>query len=389
MDFVEKHRKSLAALMCVAGSTPMAATVLAMDTDAPMPEKTLQAQHPEGSRADVTMTKAEIKKTAPKTLKVAIDTAMEALAVITPEPSVPVTEEVPVEFADEAPMSAQGPLTEGVELIQPSPAAAPVIEDAAVAEPIVTEPAVDKTGITPDVPVQEVMSTEPEPIVSTAPQEAPEQTAPETVIPAEPAPEQTPVEAAPVETTPVETAPVEQAPAPEAPIEQAPIEQAPVPEVPVEQAPAPEAPAPEPQPVPESPAPEQTAPEAQPSPDPYQDLNQRIADAALQQVGVTDGLQCTQVVQAALAGAGVQDAYQLWPDEYAGMYGHYTDTPEAGNLIYYDNGGRGWDHIAVYIGDGQAVHGNFYISPDQPSQTIIYDAEIPGAGAPQYIQVQR
>ena len=117
------------------------------------------------------------------------------------------------------------------------------------------------------------------------------------------------------------------------------------------------------------------------------DLNARIAAEAQKLVDVTNGLQCTQVVQLALANAGVSDAYQLWPDQYCGVYGYYTDNPQPGNLIYYNNGGRGVDHIAVYIGNGMAVHGNYWINGT--SYTVIEKANIPGAGTPQYIQVVR
>ena len=117
------------------------------------------------------------------------------------------------------------------------------------------------------------------------------------------------------------------------------------------------------------------------------DLNSRIAAEAQKLVDVTNGLQCTQVVQMALANAGVSDAYQLWPDQYCNMYGYYTDNPQPGNLIYYNNGGRGVDHIAIYIGNGMAVHGNYWI--DGTSYTVIEKANIPGAGTPQYIQVVR
>ena len=115
-------------------------------------------------------------------------------------------------------------------------------------------------------------------------------------------------------------------------------------------------------------------------------LNDRIAAAAQQLVGVTNGQWCTQVVQQALANAGVSDAAQLWPDQYATTYGYYTDTPQAGNLIYYNNGGRGVDHIAVYIGNGLAVHGNYN------GQTVIADANGGNSGCvgqAQYIQVVR
>ena len=179
--------------------------------------------------------------------------------------------------------------------------------------------------------------------------------------------------AAPVETPSVDTttqAPEQNTtPAPAAP-EQTP-EQNPTP--------APEAPAaPEqtPAPAPEetvTPAPEQTA----------SSLGDRISSSAQELVGVTNGLWCTQVVQQALANAGVSDAYQLWPDQYQGVYGYYTDSPLAGDLIYYNNGGRGVDHIAIYIGNGQAVHGNYN------GKTVIADAYQNGMGNPQYIRVVR
>ena len=171
--------------------------------------------------------------------------------------------------------------------------------------------------------------------------------------------------AAPVETPSVDTttqAPEQNTtPAPAAP-EQTP-EQNPTP--------APEAPAAPEETV--TPAPEQTA----------SSLGDRISSSAQELVGVTDGLWCTQVVQQALANAGVSDAYQLWPDQYQGVYGYYTDSPQAGDLIYYNNGGRGVDHIAVYIGNGQAVHGNYN------GKTVIAGAYQSGMGNPQYIRVVR
>lgn len=137
-------------------------------------------------------------------------------------------------------------------------------------------------------------------------------------------------------------------------------------------------------------APDYTVPGTEEVTDPYAayaELNQAIVQAALPLVGTTNGWQCTEVAAAALAGAGVYDADSYWPDEFADVYGVYVDNPQAGNLIYYDNGGRGVDHIAVYIGDGQAVHGNYYI--DGESYTVIAGAELEHAGTPQYIQVLR
>lgn len=201
---------------------------------------------------------------------------------------------------------------------------------------------------------------------------------------------QTPAEEVPAEpTTPVEEVPAEE---PTTPVEpEIPAE----PSTPVEEPSTPETPAepttpvePETPSTPETPTTpvEPTVPETPTEPttptNPYADLNARIAAAAQTLVGVTDGQWCTQVVQQALALAGVSDAYQLWPDEYAGMYGYYTNDPQPGNLIYYNNGGRGVDHIAIYIGNGLAVHGNYN------GRTVIESVYIPG-GAPQFIQVCR
>lgn len=77
----------------------------------------------------------------------------------------------------------------------------------------------------------------------------------------------------------------------------------------------------------------------------------------------------------------VSDAYQLWPDQYAGQYGYYTNDPQVGDLLYYNNGGRGVDHIAIYIGNGQAVHGNY------EGKTVIASAYLSTAASPQFIPV--
>ena len=221
--------------------------------------------------------------------------------------------------------------------------------------------------------------------VTTASQEAVKQETEEKAVV-----DETPVQTGEVKTETTTDTTTDTTETPEAPVapEQTP-EQNPTP--------APEAPAapeqtPEqnPTPAPEAPAaPEQTpapAPEETVTPAPEQtasSLGDRISSSAQGLVGVTDGLWCTQVVQQALANAGVSDAYQLWPDQYQGVYGYYTDSPQAGDLIYYNNGGRGVDHIAVYIGNGQAVHGNYN------GKTVIASAYQNGMGNPQYIRVVR
>ncbi|WP_304973406.1 NlpC/P60 family protein [Faecalibaculum rodentium] len=198
---------------------------------------------------------------------------------------------------------------------------------------------------------------ETEPVVTPAPEETVQPEAvPETpVVPeaAEPVQPEAPI--VPEVTEPVQpTTPV----VPETPVQpEAPV----VPETPV---------------VPEAPVQPETP--AQPAGQ-YDQLNQNIANAALGLVGVTNGWQCTEVVTNALNQAGVA-AGVVWPDQYL-QYGQVTDTPVAGNLIYYDQGGRGLDHIAIYIGNGQAVHGNF------DGQTIVSSAYLPGANSMTFIQI--
>ena len=187
--------------------------------------------------------------------------------------------------------------------------------------------------------------------------------------------------------TPAETPAPEQTetPAPEQNVTPAPEQtETPAPEQTVTPAPEQTTPAPEqtvtPAPEQTTPAPEVQAPAETPA---TSTLGQRISAEAQKLVGVTDGLWCTQVVQQALANAGVSDAYQLWPDQYAGQYGYYTNDPQEGDLLYYNNGGRGVDHIAIYIGNGQAVHGNY------EGKTVIASAYLSTAASPQFIRVVR
>ena len=230
--------------------------------------------------------------------------------------------------------------------------------------------------------VKEVVEEKAAEVVET-PAETTEAPADTTETPAEtPAPEQTETPAPEQTVTP---APEQtETPAPEQTVTPAPEQtETPAPEQTV--TPAPE--------QTETPAPEQTVtptPEQTVTPAPEQTtaptattLGQRISAEAQKLVGVTDGLWCTQVVQQALANAGVSDAYQLWPDQYCGQYGYYTDSPAEGDLIYYNNGGRGVDHIAIYIGNGQAVHGNY------DGKTVIASATSQYLASPQYIRVNR
>ena len=357
MNFVENNGKKVAAILCVASAFPVVATVVAAKEEPGWhgdryvnEDKTVAKgwQEIEGksyyfsedgtvnSSKTENATTASVSSNITGEVKETVTTAsQEAVKQETEEKAV--VEETPVQ-TEEVKTETTDTTTDTTET--PEAPAAPV-----------ETPSVDTTTQTPEqdpTPAPEAPAAPVEtPSVDTTTQ-APEQN----TTPAPAAPEQTP------EQNPT--------PAPEAPA---------APEQTPEQNPTP-APEQTPAPAPEetvTPAPEQTA----------SSLGDRISSSAQELVGVTDGLWCTQVVQQALANAGVSDAYQLWPDQYQGVYGYYTDSPQAGDLIYYNNGGRGVDHIAVYIGNGQAVHGNYN------GKTVIASAYQNGMGNPQYIRVVR
>ena len=357
MNFVENNGKKVAAILCVASAFPVVATVVAAKEE--------PGWH--GDRyvnEDKTVAKGwqEIEGKSYYFSEDGTVNSSKTEKATTASVSSNITGEVKETVA-----------TASQEAVKQETEEKAVVEEA----PVQTEEVKTDTTETTTDTTKDTTDTTETPEAPAAPEQTPEQN-PTPAPEAPAAPEQTPAPApeapaAPVETPSVDTttqAPEQNTtPAPAAP-EQTP-EQNPTP--------APEAPAaPEqtPAPAPEetvTPAPEQTA----------SSLGDRISSSAQELVGVTDGLWCTQVVQQALANAGVSDAYQLWPDQYQGVYGYYTDSPLAGDLIYYNNGGRGVDHIAIYIGNGQAVHGNYN------GKTVIADAYQSGMGNPQYIRVVR
>ena len=330
MNFVENNGKKVAAILCVASAFPVVATVVAAKEE--------PGWH--GDRyvnEDKTVAKGwqEIEGKSYYFSEDGTVNSSKTEKATTASVSSNITGEVKETVAT-ASQEAVKQETEEKAVVEETPVQTEEVKTET------TETTTDTTE-TPETPVAPVET----PSVDTTTQ-APEQN----TTPAPAAPEQTP------EQNPT--------PAPETPA---------APEQTPEQNPTP-APEQTPAPAPEetvTPAPEQTA----------SSLGDRISSSAQELVGVTDGLWCTQVVQQALANAGVSDAYQLWPDQYQGVYGYYTDSPQAGDLIYYNNGGRGVDHIAVYIGNGQAVHGNYN------GKTVIADAYQSGMGNPQYIRVVR
>jgi cell wall-associated NlpC family hydrolase len=102
-----------------------------------------------------------------------------------------------------------------------------------------------------------------------------------------------------------------------------------------------------------------------------------IASAALSQLGVAQD--CTALATNSLAAVGIH--YHGWPAGYLSL-GRTVSAAEAqpGDLIYYANGGMGMAHIAVYIGNGQAVHGGW-----NGGTTAVFSANV-GSG-PVFIRV--
>lgn len=185
--------------------------------------------------------------------------------------------------------------------------------------------------------------------------------------------------------------PAEEAPAPEEP--KAPVEEAPEPEEPetpaAEEPEKPKADDKLDEPTTDEPLHNEAKPKRTLSPS-QEVINTKIASIAEKSAGFMDGAWCTDVASAILQQAGVGDGTPFWPDEYVDRVGtgEYVGDPQPGNLIYYDQGGRGLDHIAIYLDEQCALHGNF-TTPDSDgeSKTVIGPVRLAGS-TPQFVQVQ-
>ncbi|WP_461174043.1 C40 family peptidase [Arthrobacter sp. Z1-9] len=158
----------------------------------------------------------------------------------------------------------------------------------------------------------------------------------------------------------------------------APVVEAPEPEVEVQEA----APAPAPAPAAKTAAvakvtataPAAAAPAAPAS---ASGKGAAILSAAYAQLGVMQD--CTMLVTNSLAAVGIN--FHDWPAGYLSL-GRTVSAAEAqpGDLLYYADGGSGMAHIAVYAGNGQAVHGGY-----NGNQTVVFSANV-GSG-PVFIRV--
>lgn len=214
-----------------------------------------------------------------------------------------------------------------------------------------------------------------------------------------------PVEATPAVEVVEEAAPAEEAPAPlveeavvEAPAEEAPapveetqvsvqastvevVEAAPASAVQEAPAPAPAAPA-----VQEAPAPAPQVQAVAPAPaaaEPalFSATNQTKRDAvvaaARAAAAVNAQTDCTMLATNSLRAAGIN--FHGWPMDYMRL-GTVTSNPQPGDLVLYQSNGFGQQHIAVYIGNGQAVHGGW-----NGIGTTIFSVNLPTASAPIFV----
>lgn len=214
-------------------------------------------------------------------------------------------------------------------------ASAPAAEDVAAPEaveaPVVDDAVVEDAPVAEEAPVAED-------VPAPAPEEAPvvEEEAPvedivydEPVYEEAPAPDPVPEVVAPEEDVIVEDY-EEPAPAP------APEEEIYIPE---------EEPVYVEDPVVVEPTPE---PAPAPAPEVSYDKASTIYNAAMSQIGMNQD--CTMLVTNSLAAAGI--SFHGWPEEYAAL-GDWTSNPVPGDIIIYSG------HVAVYAGNGMAVHGGW------------------------------
>ncbi len=75
---------------------------------------------------------------------------------------------------------------------------------------------------------------------------------------------------------------------------------------------------------------------------------QKIANAAIAQIGVNQD--CTMLVTNSLAAVGIN--FHGWPTDYLSL-GDLTNDPVPGDICVYQG------HVAIYIGNGRAIHGGW------------------------------
>ncbi|MFV0393653.1 MAG: C40 family peptidase [Coprobacillaceae bacterium] len=107
---------------------------------------------------------------------------------------------------------------------------------------------------------------------------------------------------------------------------------------------------------------------------------QAVADAAIAQIGVNQD--CTMLVTNSLKAIGIY--HHGWPISYMSL-GHVISYEEAmpGDIIYYADGGQGVAHVAIYIGNGQSIHGGWH------GTTVQYRYNYSTCSTPIFIRIDR
>lgn len=78
------------------------------------------------------------------------------------------------------------------------------------------------------------------------------------------------------------------------------------------------------------------------------EAGRKIAEAAKAQIGVSQD--CTMLVTNSLKAVGIN--FHGAPAQYA-VLGEWTNDPKPGDIIIYSG------HVAIYIGEGRAIHGGW------------------------------
>ncbi|WP_082046036.1 LysM peptidoglycan-binding domain-containing protein [Arthrobacter sp. L77] len=139
-------------------------------------------------------------------------------------------------------------------------------------------------------------------------------------------------------------------------------------------------------PAPTSPAPSADVPDqlstirlasADVEPEASSSTNGAILEAARAQMGAIQD--CTVLGEVALRAAGIEGVGDESPESLM-AYATPVSTPKPGDFIYYADGGMGFSHNAVYLGDGQAIHSGW-----NGNQTVVESVDV-GSG-PVYYRV--
>ncbi len=113
----------------------------------------------------------------------------------------------------------------------------------------------------------------------------------------------------------------------------------------------------------------------------------RLVEAAIGAVGKDlwrKDIPCTHPIFSESEFAGIDACggnpnalQEVWGINVVKHFGTPVGSPSPGDVLFYDNGGTGGKHVAIYIGNGQAVHGGW-----KGNSVVINSINVPGASSP-------